>query len=487
MWFWPVCIILVLALSYLSSLRGDFVLDDWALIVDRANVHSLSHIPWAFQTRFLPNSFGPNLFYYRPFTIISYQLNYALAGSHPFQFRLTNLLLQIVVALLVFLIARKLINNTTAAGLAGIAFAALPCHVEAVGWVSGRTDVLAAVFMLGSMLVFMISFNRSKEFSWPLALLSSVLFLFAMLSKEQAMILPALLIGYVWVYGGMQRRDIIRWVIALLPPILIIFVLRKLVVGSDMNMILWVMLAQRVLCIGLAYASYLRMMFLPTEPHVVYDVFPIGMRYPAVALAAWLLPAGLVVLTWWARKKAPMVALGAWWIFIAVLPVSNLLPSLSALPAERFAYCASIGAAFILGWAAWKMLQWRPKALATWPIISVVLVLGYVAYCGALTISGCRYYSSSLEWAKAIQASDTRFVPFRAAAASYFADAGYIAGRSGDTKAAIEYYSESVRGYEAALKGDPDDTRVITRIAGAKRNLNILRKQEKSTFPGVKR
>ena len=459
------------AVPYLHSLTGNFLLDDWTLIVDRDRVHSLQNIPWAFHTRFLPSSFGHNLFYYRPLTIVSYQLNYAVAGPHPFQFHLTNLLLQVLTTLLVFWCARRITGNVVIAGLAGLAFAVLPSHAEAVAWISGRTDILAATFLLAGLLVFLANVNRPRGFSWPLAVLCSFLLLCGMFSKEQAVILPALMVGYAWIFGGVRRRDAVRWVIALMPSMLIFMVMRKLVVGADLEKIMGFMLAQRLLGVGIAYAAYLRMLFVPMEPKVIYDVFPVAASYPLLAIAAWLLPIGLVASTVLLRKKAPIVAFGCWWIFLALLPVSNLLPSLGPLPAERFVYMASIGSSLIIGWAAWKMLSWRPKAVTIWPLAATLLVAGYFAYGAALTMSGCRVYETSLGWASAIQASDTRFADLRATAASYFEQAGFIAARSGDPKTARKQYKEAARGYEAALRYDPGDADSRARLAAIRRAL----------------
>ncbi|MCL5105488.1 MAG: tetratricopeptide repeat protein [Armatimonadetes bacterium] len=443
---WLALLVVVAVAPYVPSLWGQFTLDDWPLIVSDPFVHSLANVPHAFGRDFLHGHLGDTVpYYYRPLITISFMINYAISGPNPLPFRVTNLLLNTIAVLLVFVIGRRLTKSTVIAGVAGLAYAVLPSHAEAVAWISGRTDVMATVFLLGSFAAFCAAYESIGKFNWLMAGLCALLFTCALFSKESGLTLPLLFALYAWVFGGKARKgDLLRWTALLLPPLVVYLVMRRHVVGTAMEQYVFFMLRQRLMGIGIAYAAYLRMLFFPQEARVVYDVFPIGIKYPLVAFAAWLLPVVLVALTIWARKRAPLISFGSMWIFLALLPVTNLLPTIGPVPQERFVYLASVGSSLIFGWLACRMVEFKPTSIRIWPAVSRVIICWLVLYCGALTAGGCRCYQSNVAWARAV--GNTRFAAYNCVAGKYFMQAGY--------------YKEADASYRKAMaqarKGDLD-------------------------------
>ncbi len=413
------------------------------MIVNPRRSHSLAYFSDALFKKFLPENLAPNVAYYRPLVTATFQANYMMAGPHPLVFRLTNLVLGLMTALLVFVICLRLTKSLTASGIAGICFALLPSHAESIAWVSGRTDILSAVFLLGSLLVFGICFDDPARFNWRTALLCSLLFFCALMSKENALVLPLLVVVYAWVSArSVGRNEVLRWAGVLLPPLVVYIALRSHVTGVSLDTGLFNGLQGRLLGVGIAYGAYLRMMFFPQIVRVVYDVFPIGEKHPILALAAWLLPIGLVALGVWSRKRAPAVAFGALWILIALLPVSNIVHTFGPLPAERFAFLASVGSSIILGWLACRMLAFRPKSFQTWPIIAAILCVLFVMDLASLTIQSSTYFYNDVLWARAVQSSNTRLAMFHAAAGEIFARK--------------RFFNDAVKEYNAASEREPN-------------------------------
>lgn len=435
----PIIIVLAALLPYLSSLRGKFTLDDWALIVYDPLVHSLSNITKAFQTDFLHGNLGDTIgFYYRPLSTVSFQLDYALWGANPLAFRVMNVLMNLAVVLLVFGISKRIAKSNFVAGVAAVAFAVLPSHAESVSWICGRTDVLSTLFILASLLLFMTLYETRPQFNWPLAVCCSLLFGCALFSKEMGIATLILIAAYLWIFGKSERKkDLLKWVIVMLPTLIVYMVCRKHVVGSSLESIIALKIHERLVCIGIAYAAYLRMLFVPQESRVIYDVFPMAMKYPMIAAATWLLPIGLLGLTVWARKRTPIVAFGALWVFLALLPVSNILPTIGPLPAERFVYLASVGSSLIIGWMALKLYELRPKSMANWPTIAMIIICAFMIYCGLLTVQSCKNYESDIRWARGISASNTRFAIMRSEAGRIFFAAGYPQETDKEIEAAI--------------------------------------------------
>lgn len=460
-YLWLTVVVITALLPYISSLKGGFTLDDWDLIVNAPAVHSLGNLPQIFGVGFLPEVFGRNLTYYRPLVTLSYQINYVLSGPDPFAFRLINLALEALAAVLVFFLALRLTDSKLAAGVAGMAFSVIPCHAESVAWISGRTDLLSVVFILTSMLLFIKSLQMKNRFHWPLALISSVFFCLALFSKEHAMMLPVLFAAYVWIFCDSEQRkkfwkhDLWKWVVLLLPPLIVYLILRKHVVGVTVDKYLFLALGRRLMGVGIAYASYLRMLFIPREARVVYDVFPIGIKYPAIAAAAWLAPVALIVCSILLKRRRRVISFAAFWILITLLPVSNILPTFGPLPAERFAYFASVGSSLVIGWIVMMAYKWQPKSIRVWPAAVVLLVFGYLAYCGASAMASSRYWRSDLDWAQGVAESNTRFREFQVVAASNFSQAGYKALNAHKYQAAAFYYEQAALEYEKIIKTDP--------------------------------
>lgn len=148
--------------------------------------------------------------FFRPVFILSLYLDGAVWGSRPAGFHLTNISLHALNAFLVFRLTRALLRDARpgAAGgrsrnnvalLAGLIFLLHPSHTEAVTWVSGRSDLLAAFFFLLSVLAY-VSNSRASKAGVPA--LSLAWFALALLSKESAACLPAVVFAVAVYLGG---------------------------------------------------------------------------------------------------------------------------------------------------------------------------------------------------------------------------------------------------------------------------------------------
>ena len=87
---------------------------------------------------------------YRPLCVLTFRLNYLLSGLDPFSYHLTNVLLHAGVTALYVLTVRKAVTScpSDVLLLSGLLFAVHPIHTEAVAGVVGRADVLACLFFL---------------------------------------------------------------------------------------------------------------------------------------------------------------------------------------------------------------------------------------------------------------------------------------------------------------------------------------------------
>lgn len=424
---WILGTVIAAVIPYLPQLRGKFVLDDLQLIVMDPASQSLSHFFEAFSKPFLYGFDKGDALYYRPLITISYQINNMLAKHSACGCRITNMILYAICSMLVVVLLWRLTGNTTIAGVGGIAFAVLPSHAESVSWISGRTDIMVFIFAAGSFLAFLAHQHLRPKFDWKLAIVCSFLFTCALFCKENALVLPVLLALYVWIFGSpLKREEVLKWLVLLVLPIIIYAVLRRQAMDVPFDSQLSYFFKERMLRIGTVYANYLRMMFIPRLVHPVYDALRTGTHATLPILAAWIAPVGLLAVSIWARRRAPIAAFGAGWIFINLLPVADIVPLHGLIIVERVVFLASVGSSLLIGWIVCKAYEYRPKRFQVIPLIVVILTAAYLLYSGALALCSSRYYESNLDWALRVAETKPKLKLSRITAGEFLAQAGYV-------------------------------------------------------------
>jgi hypothetical protein len=133
-------------------------------------------------------------------------LDYLLWGMKPFGYHLSNLLLHAANAVIVYFIARRILQLARpgrfeespatlalSAVVAALLFALHPLRVESVAWATERRDVLSGLFSLVTILFYLRACEREgrgRKWYW----LSVGMFAGALLSKSMAVSLPVVLL-----------------------------------------------------------------------------------------------------------------------------------------------------------------------------------------------------------------------------------------------------------------------------------------------------
>jgi hypothetical protein len=146
-------ILLAGALAYANSLRGPFVLDDQASIVNNAHLRHL----WPPLGALTAERDSPLAG--RPIASLSLALNYALGGLDVRGYHLANIALHLCVGLLLFGIVRGTLDlpklrggpadgggSTSIALISALIWVVHPLNSEAVNYVTQRTELLMGLF-----------------------------------------------------------------------------------------------------------------------------------------------------------------------------------------------------------------------------------------------------------------------------------------------------------------------------------------------------
>ncbi len=348
------------AMLFLSTLSHPFFYDDLYYVEKNPAIRSITGLPRAFRE---PFSFAaPGL--YRPMTTVSYAVDFALFGTNPRGFHATNILLHAIVSGLLFFVSLRILKDRFAAAIVALLFAAHPVHTEAVAWVSGRSELLAAFFTLLSILSF-FRFRESRARTMRSVWLacSGLAGFLAFSSKEVAAVLPVLLFlleGLLSTSAG-EREESPTKRYAPYAAFILAFALyaffRFSALGGFSVPLEHIRTAglsflERMMLMTPVFAYYMKLMVFPVGLRVEYDWLAFPAWISLVSLALLVSSAVLGVWSWRAGRHgvAPPrpVGFGIAWFFLFLFPVSNIIP-IGEIVAERFLYLPSAGFCLIIG------------------------------------------------------------------------------------------------------------------------------------------
>jgi protein O-mannosyl-transferase len=367
-------IVLVTGSVYSMSLLNGFILDDESIIVSNPTTHSLNYLS---NVLFSPDVVKP---YYRPLNRASYLVDYQLFGLNPVWFHAVNIFIHMMSAVLLYLVACRLLADRGAALIVALLFAVHPANSEAVNFISARNTLLALFFCLASLLVFMKA--QEKGVRWPF--LSALLFFCGLLSKETAFMLIAVITLYALSpspgSAGKMLRDKLFSLSPYLLALVVYFAMRSYSLQGGVGAAVPVDgLLSRLAMNYHIIPQYVRLLLFPDDLTVFHTV-PVGnLLSPPWFLPVWaaLIVAAWLILRW--RNKAAMF--GLVWCALNYLPISNIVPIPSDPITERFLYMPAVGFFIILGTLVTQLnLNARTKHAVTVAVAVVVALLALVTF-----------------------------------------------------------------------------------------------------------
>ncbi|GFE62129.1 hypothetical protein [Geobacter sp. AOG2] len=344
-------ITVLILLVYGTTLRHDFVWDDNDIIVNNPLLNTLGNIPRFFLTE---DKVVTATGYYRPLTYVSFALDRALWGLNPLGFKITNLVLQILVAMLFYAVTLALFKKERLALVAAVLFAVHPLAGETVNFLAGgRNTLLAACFTLLSLLMYI------KGKTVP----AVICFTLAIFSKEFALLLPMVFL----LYDYRLQREKIRFAsfIPYMIPVVGYLTLRSFAVQKA-NFLDKIHLSGQLWLSPYLAVRYLLNMIFPFRLKVMYDE-----STTIYVCIACLIVVIVLLCAIFLRKKYDtynVFIFSDYWFLLFLLPVINIIPiPANSLIADRYAYFSLMG--FSLALAALIC-----KANTRVMVIAVVLV-----------------------------------------------------------------------------------------------------------------
>jgi tetratricopeptide (TPR) repeat protein len=427
---------LVLA-AYANSFTTGFARDNRAVILENERVHSVTrqHLKEILVHGYLWPEFDSGL--YRPLSTLSYLFNFAVLQNfdQPAGYHWVNYLLHVANAFLVYLLALQLVPRYGPALFAAALWALHPIGTEVVTDIVGRPEELAALGVLGALLLYI---RGSSLTGWRNALRLAAMMaaaVVAVFSKEGGiMVLP---LAALFDIAYRRRRDW-KGYICLGLPVLVMLCARWAVLRQEGVMELpfvnnplsgagfLVARATALAVIG----KYLWLLLWPRTLSCDYSYNQIPLfNWHSLNWQQWIEVAAVATLLCLAavcyrRHRTGFFLLG--FSALTLLPAANLLVFTGTIMAERLLYLPAVGFAAAISIGIYRLVQ----RLGLRPIVAAVtLSAAGVAY-------GARTYRRNPDWlndetlyTSAAEAAPANFQPYMVLAQTWYnQDPTFLAG-----------------------------------------------------------
>ena len=350
---WPIlkglliiALLAFVALVYYPGLSGSFIFDDTSNIVENSSVQ-METPDWA-SVKEAATAYG-NRFPHRPVSTISLAFDHWLWDGEAYGFKLTNLALHLVTTLLILLLARQLFQLASPAASKGDSFwpaaaiaaiwAIHPLQVSTVLYVVQRMEMLAALFIVLSLLAFIaarVRLEAGQAGGWGFMLLAGFFTLFGVFSKETGILAPFFMLALealVFRFSTALPRSArilksgFSVIVLVALSVYLFWLVPEYLFGEHFvkREFTW---DERLLTQLRVLPMYIAWILFPATDHYLfyYDHFAHseGLLSPVTTLLGGGFLVGLLAAAWISRQRAPLVALGIVWFFISHALTSNL-------------------------------------------------------------------------------------------------------------------------------------------------------------------
>jgi tetratricopeptide (TPR) repeat protein len=332
---------------------------------------------------------------YRPLTFVTFAIEHQLFGeeSHIRHFVNIALYVLLLICILYFLNFFLLKNSPIGGDLAFLTvvlFAIHPIHTEVVANVKSRDEILSLSLI---MLTFIFSLKHIYEKKVKFQLIGITCLFLALLAKEYAITLVALLPLLFYLVGNKKPFEAITAAIPYYAAVVVYLMMRIHAVGVPKTLpandplvdpFLYATHAQKLATECYALGWYLMKLFIPYPLACDYSFFQVSYKSFSDILV-WVpifLFAGIAFWAFTLFKKKHIMAFPLLFFLACVALISNFLLDLGAVMGERLVFHASLGFLLILSYYGLTFIKKYPlqtrKSIITTALAVIVIAAGAV-------------------------------------------------------------------------------------------------------------
>jgi len=448
---------------YSNNFRHDFLLDDGHSIERNIAIRNLASIPSYFTDPATFTVLRANIDY-RPILLVTYAINYALGGYDTWWWHLTQILLHLACVLGLYFVCRAVLREMGGRAaepaslrwiplLPALVWAAHPTASGVVNYMSARSSLLTAAFLLWSFVLYLRPAEPGQR--RPVAWGAAVLFALAIFTKVEAV--AALAVYFLWDTWQTARAEghrrhffgdlaaTLRWdSLRRLAPILVIaagyFVIRWRLMApfdfADSRRASGATALDYFWTQTVVWWEYIRHWFAPVglvADHGNYPVYRSPLSGPVpLALLSWIAIGSALLLGWKRRPWLAFVAISA----LALLSPTSSISPLSEMLNEHRPYLpvAILSLAWMIPLGLWLVQEARKApAIASFAAIGVAVATTTL---GAMTLQRNHAFSTNRAYLEDIVAK----APSGRALTNY----GLIFMREGDYQRALALFTQAL-------------------------------------------
>jgi tetratricopeptide (TPR) repeat protein len=401
---WPVWPAAVIALAafvvYAASIHAPFVFDDVGTIVNNVSIRDLGRLAEVLAP---PSGTAVSG---RPLVNLSFALNYAAGGLSPVGYRVTNIAIHALCALLLFAVGRR---SMIRAGIGALAEPAAltgaliwlvhPLNSEAVDYVTQRTELLMALCFMCALYAAIRAHEPDARRRWQLLAVGATVA--GAWSKETIAVLPIIVLLWDRAFAFPSYRT--AWAAR-----------RGFYLALAGH---WAVLGVQLAIGGQAMNGGLTSLhvtpwayFLNQPPFILRYLWLTVWPVPLVNFYGWASPAPLGPGAWLsilavaalasgavaAFMRRPRVGFAAVAVFILLGPTSSFIPIPTEVAAERRMYLPLMAVSVGLAAAGVALARLRPSTRRPLAAAAAVVILAF----SAGTMRRHRDYRSALALAQ---------------------------------------------------------------------------------------
>jgi protein O-mannosyl-transferase len=391
--------LVILLSAYSNSFHNAFHFDDSHVIETNLYIRSFTNIRLFFTDARTFSSLPTNAVY-RPLVTVSLALDYWLSGGlAPWQFHVSQFVMMILLSLMLFCFFLRVMDlaeahwwNRYVALLSTLLFAVHTVNTETINYISARSELLAAMGVVGAFLVYLVLPR------WRQTYLCILPMLVGALAKSSAVMFAPLFLVYVLLYEyQLALPDFLRsrgWR-SVWPALRVS--LPVLLMGGAVFVFVESMNSptasyggggrwEYLLTQSFVWLHYAQLFFVPVGLTADTDMGLISAWYDTRVAAGGLFLVVLLHLLWRTSKtrSSRPVAFGLAWFALALMPTSSLFP-LAEVSNEHRVFMPYMGltlavvwglALYIHHWCA-RWPRFRPLLLCGAGVIAVLIVCGH--------------------------------------------------------------------------------------------------------------
>ena len=388
---------------YGNTIFHDYALDDCLMITDnhytQSGIKGIKDI-LLFDTC---KGYGDNMLNsttggrYRPLSLVTFALEKEFFGKNSHVEHFNNILLYAITGIFIFVVLSKLLKKLPRPNLflsvpfiTALLFLAHPLHTEVVANIKSRDEILALLFSLITLYLFINYLESSKKI---FLILSMFTFFLALLSKEITVIFILIIPLFIYFFKDIPLKKLVLSALPLFAVTLAFIVLRQSAVGQSSivavksndfvnNTFAGMNVSQKYATIFYTLGLYVKLIFIPHP--LTYDYYPyyipimnwsdFGVIF-SILIYLFLL---FIAFKGLANKKYISFC-----ILLYLIPfslISNILFPVGVFMGERLMYTSSLGFSMLIAYFLVVQFLKKFKVSTLIPLIILLPVLGLYSF-----------------------------------------------------------------------------------------------------------